>query len=74
LGERQPGDGETDRRRKDAMRGSESKDHRRYANMYSIEHRTGEESDGWRDLERGRRYKTEGSIRSKNAFVSLISE
>jgi hypothetical protein len=68
------------KRRRDEQRdggrndGNESEDHRRYANMYSIEHRTGEESGGCTSLERGRMHKAEGSIGSKNGLVSLISE
>jgi hypothetical protein len=74
LEERQPGDGETDSGREDAMMRNESEDHRRYANMYSIERRTGEESGGCSDLERRRSHKAEGSIVSENHLVSLISE
>jgi hypothetical protein len=74
LGERRPGDGEVDRGREDAIMRNESQDHRRYANVYSIERRTGEESGGCSDLERGRSHKAEGSIVSENGLVSLISE
>jgi hypothetical protein len=63
LGERQPGEGEKDRKREHAMRGNENKDHRKDANMYSIERRIREEAgdcSGCSDLERGRSHKTEG--------------
>jgi hypothetical protein len=50
-------DGETDRGSEDAMMRNESKDHRKDANMYSIDCRTGEESSGCSGLERRRREK-----------------
>jgi hypothetical protein len=62
-------DGETDRGREDTMMRNESQDHRRYANMYSIERRTREESGGCSDLERGRNHKAGGSIVSENGLV-----
>jgi hypothetical protein len=62
-------DGETDRGRKDATMRNESKDHRKYANMYLIDCRTGEESSGSSGLERGRRDKSEGPIGSENGLV-----
>jgi hypothetical protein len=48
---------ETERQRdgesgKDAMMQNESRDHRKYVNMYSIDCRTGEESSGSSGLER----------------------
>jgi hypothetical protein len=66
LGGRQPGDGETGREGEDATMWNESKDHRKDANMYSIDWRMGEESSG---LERGRRNKASGSIESENGLV-----
>jgi hypothetical protein len=42
--------------------------------MYSIDCRAGDESGGCSGLERGRSYKAEGLIGSKNGLVSLISE
>jgi hypothetical protein len=60
LGGRQPGHRETDRRREDAMMRNESEDHRRYTNIYSIDCRTGEESDDRSGLERGRSHEVEG--------------
>jgi hypothetical protein len=45
--------------REDAIMGNDSKYHRRDANVYSIERRTGEESGGCSGLERGRRHKAE---------------
>jgi hypothetical protein len=56
------------------MMGYESKDHRKYANMYSIDCRTGDESGSRSGLERGRSHKAEGLIGSENGLVSLISE
>jgi hypothetical protein len=50
-------DRETDRGRKDATMRNESKDHRKYVNMYLIDCRTGEESSDYNGLERGRREK-----------------
>jgi hypothetical protein len=48
---------------------NESKDHRKDANMYSIDCRTGEESSGSSGLERGRRDKAGGSIGSEDGLV-----
>jgi hypothetical protein len=56
------------------MMGSESKDHRMDANIYSTDCRTGYRSGGCSGLERGRSRKAEELVGSKNAFVSLISE
>jgi hypothetical protein len=74
LGKRHPGNGETDRGREGEMMQNENKDHRKDANMSSIDCRTGEESGGRNGLERGRSYKAEGLIGSKNGLVSLISD
>jgi hypothetical protein len=62
------GDGRAGRG-KDATMRNESKDHRKYANMYSIDFRTGEESGKSSGLERGRTDKAGGSIGSENGFV-----
>jgi hypothetical protein len=62
-------DRETDRRRKDATMRNESKDHRKYANMYRMDCRTGEESSESSGLERGRRDKAGGSIGSEDGLV-----
>jgi hypothetical protein len=62
-------DRETDREREDAMMRNESKDHRKYVNMYSIECRMGEESSGSSGLERGRRDKAGESIGSEDGLV-----
>jgi hypothetical protein len=59
-------DRETDRGGEDATMRNESKNHRKYANIYSMGCRTGEESCG---LERGRRDKAGGSIGSKDGLV-----
>jgi hypothetical protein len=48
---------------------NESKDHRKYVNMYLIDCRTGEESSGCSCLERGRRDKAGGSIGSEDGLV-----
>jgi hypothetical protein len=53
----------------DATMRNESKDHRKYANMYSMEYRTGEESNDSSGLERGRRDKAGRSIGSENGLV-----
>jgi hypothetical protein len=57
----------------DEMMGNESKDHRRYANMYSIERRAGDEAGGCSGLERRRSHNAKGSIVSKNDLAFLIS-
>jgi hypothetical protein len=59
LGERQPGDGETDWGWEDAMMSNESKYNRKYVKiyMYSNDCRMGEESGGCSDSERGRSHK-----------------
>jgi hypothetical protein len=62
-------DGGTDRGREDATMRNESKDHRKYANMYSMDFRTGEESSGSSGLERGRRDKAGGSIEYEDDLV-----
>jgi hypothetical protein len=62
-------DGETDRGRKDATMRNESKDHRKYANMCSMDCRTGEESSGGSGLERGRRDKAGVSIGNEDGLV-----
>jgi hypothetical protein len=67
-------DRETERQRdgkrgEDATMRNESKDHRKYANMYSMDCRTGEESNGSSVLERGRRDKAGGSIGSEDDLV-----
>jgi hypothetical protein len=62
-------DGETDKGGEDATMRNESKDHRKNANTYSIDCRTGEESGGCSGLERGRRDKAGGSIGSENGLV-----
>jgi hypothetical protein len=48
------------------MMGNESKFHRRDANIYLIECRTGEEAGGCSCLERGRSHKTEAPIVNKS--------
>jgi hypothetical protein len=62
-------DRETDRGEEDATMRNESKGHRMYANRFSIDCRTGEESSGSSGLERGRRDKAGGSIGSENGLV-----
>jgi hypothetical protein len=47
----------------------EMKDHRKYANVYLIDCRTGEEFSGSNGLERGRRDKAGGSIGSEDGLV-----
>jgi hypothetical protein len=74
IRKRQPGHGETDRGREHEMMGNESKDHRKDANIYSIERRTGDEFGGCSGLERGRSHKSEVLIGNTNDSVSLISE
>jgi hypothetical protein len=69
IGKKQPRDGETNRGREEDMMGNESKDHRKDANMYSIDCRTRDESGGFSDLERGRSRKAEETIRSENDLV-----
>jgi hypothetical protein len=46
----------------------------RMHNMYSIDCRAGDESEGRTGLERGRSHKAERLIGSRNGLVSLISE
>jgi hypothetical protein len=60
---------ETDRGREDATMRNESKDHRKYTTIYSIDCRTGAKSSGSSDLERGRRDKAGGSIGSEDSLV-----
>jgi hypothetical protein len=62
-------DGEKDRGREDATMRSENKDHRKYANMDSMDWRTGEESSGSSGLERGRRDKAGGPIEGEDGLV-----
>jgi hypothetical protein len=67
-------DGERDRQRdgqrgEDATMRNESKDHRKDANMYSMDCRTGEKSSGYSGLVRGRRDKSGRSIGSEDDLV-----
>jgi hypothetical protein len=61
IGEKQRGKRKNGRRTswagEDAPMRNESKNHRKDANMYSIDWRTGGESSGSSDFERGRREK-----------------
>jgi hypothetical protein len=67
--DRRQRDGETDRGREDAAMRNESKEHRKDANMYSIDCRTGEESSGSSCLERGKRDKAGRSIEYEDGLV-----
>jgi hypothetical protein len=62
-------DRETDKGRKDATMRNESKDHRKYANMYSIDCRTREESSGSSVMEQKRRDKGVESIGNEDGLV-----
>jgi hypothetical protein len=62
------GDGRAERGEDATMR-NESKDHRKDANMYSIDCRTGEKSSGSSGLERGRRDKAGESIVNEDGLV-----
>jgi hypothetical protein len=62
-------DGERDRGREDATMPNESKDHRKDANMHSMDCRTGEESSGSSGLERGIRDKAGGLIEGEDGLV-----
>jgi hypothetical protein len=73
-GHREKGSRGTYRERSEEMMGNGSKDHRKDADMYLIDCRTGEESGGRRGLERGRSHKSEGLVGRKNNLISLILE
>jgi hypothetical protein len=65
------GSRETHKGREDEMMGNESKCHRRDANKYSIECRTGDESGGCSGFESLSSRKAEALIASKTARVDI---